>query len=157
AIDADWDLFGRLQQQNAFLGEYSPANRLSGRIRTGLAQAADDVIERYRNSSDPTLQNFDWQKAVVCLRHLLEMDRSDRDVQGKLALCNGYENLMRGSGHAAQSNFEEAVALLPRSPDPHLALARFYVYSEKNIGKAVAQFDEAQRLGHKPGPREIEQ
>jgi len=167
AIDADWDLFGRLRQQNAFLGEYSPVDKLSPHLRAGLAQAADDVIERYRDSSDPSIQHFDWKKSEACLRHLLEMDHNDQAVRGKLALCNGYVNLMRAdseaeadrhaSEQAAQSNFEEAAALLPRSPDPHLGLARIYVYSVKNIGKAVAEFDEAQRLGHQRGPREMEQ
>ncbi len=48
-------------------------------------------------------------------------------------------------------------ALLPRSPDPHLGLARIDVYSLKNIGKAMAELHEAQRLGFEPGPREMEE
>ncbi len=46
---------------------------------------------------------------------------------------------------------------MPRSPDPHLGLARIYVYSEKNVGKAMAELHAAERLGFRPGPREIEQ
>ena len=50
-----------------------------------------------------------------------------------------------------------AASLMPRSPDPHLGLARIDVYSLKNIGKAMAELHEAQRLGFEPGPREIEE
>ncbi len=166
-IDADWDLFQRIQRQNAFLGGFSPANRLSTSMRAGLIGAADEVIERYRNNSNPNIQDFDWPKAVVCLRHAIELERNDRVARGKLALCNGYVNLVRANSEqpdqrgaamqAAVENFQESVSLLPRSPDPHLGLARIYVYSLKNIGKALAELHEAQRLGFQTGPREIEQ
>jgi serine/threonine protein kinase len=166
-INADWDLLGRLQRQNAFLGEFSPARKLSPALRTGLLQAADEIIDRYRNNSDPTIEDFDWRKAVVCLRHALEMNRSDRITEGKLALANGYVNLMLANSaqtdqrqtfvEAAQANFAEASTLLPHFPDPHLGLARVYVYYVKNVGKAIAELHEAQRLGFQPGPRESEQ
>ncbi|MBZ5611698.1 MAG: protein kinase [Acidobacteriia bacterium] len=156
-INADWDLLQRIQRQNAFLGGLSPATRLSGAVRSRLIDAADDVIERYRNSSDPAIQDFDWTKAAACLEHALEMDGSDRTARGKLALANGYASLVRGHSQAAQANFEEARSLMPRSPDPHLGLARIYIYAENNIGKAMAELHEAERLGSRPGPREMEQ
>ena len=84
------------------------------------------------------------------------MDRNDRSSQGKLALCHGYENLEHAE-HIAQADFEKAVTLMPRSPDPHLGLARIDVYALKNIGKAMAELHEAQRLGFEPGPREMEE
>jgi hypothetical protein len=84
-----------------------------------------------------------------------------------LELCNGYLNLERANSEqpeqrpalveAARANFQESVSLIPRSPDPHLGLARIYVYSLKNVGKAIAELHEAQRLGFQPGPREMEQ
>ena len=166
-INADWDLFGRLQRQNAFLGELSPAGKLAPSVRAGLLQAADDVIDRYRNNSDPAIEDFDWKKAVVCLRHALEMNRTDRVAEGKLALANGYVNLIRANSgqpdqqrtfvDAAQANFVEASTLVPRFADPHLGLARIYVYYLKNVGKAIAELHEAQRLGFQSGPRETEQ
>ena len=135
--------------------------------RSAFLQAADEIIERYRNNSDPAIRDFDWPKAAVCLDHALEMDRNDRAAQGKLALANGYINLIRAdseqgdarsaSSRAAQENFQEAVALIPRSPDPHLGLARIYVYSVKNIGKAMAELHEAAGLGFQAGPRELEE
>ena len=157
AINSDWDLLQRIQRQNAFLGDYSPAKQLSAAMRSNLLQAADEVIERYRNNSDPIIQNFDWPKAIVCLQHALEIDRDDRAARGKLALCTGYVNLIRQSVGKAQENFQEACSLIPRAPDPYLGLARIYVYSSKNIGKAVAELHEAERLGFQPGPRELEQ
>jgi hypothetical protein len=166
-INADWDLFGRLQRQNAFLGHFSPTNRLSPSLRANLLQAADDVIDRYRNNSDPAIEDFDWQKAAVCLRHALELDRNDHSAQGKLALVNGYVSLVRANSgqheqramfvDAAQANFTEASKLIPQAADPHLGLARIYVYYVKNVGNAIAELHEAQRLGFQRGPREAEQ
>ena len=165
-IDANWKLYQQLQQRNAFLGEFSPANRLAAPMRASLLHAADDVIERYRNSSDPLIEDFDWQKAAVCLRHILEADHGDRGAEGRLALCDGYLTLERASSdHAserqasadqARTKFQEAVSLIPNAPDAHLALLRIYVYSLKNVGKAVAELHEAQRTGFEPGPREME-
>jgi len=161
-INRDWDLLQRVERQNAFLGGFSPASHLAANVRTSFLQAGNEVIERYRNNSDPRIQDFDWPKAALCFTHLLEMDRNDRSAQGKLALCHGYENVLRAdsdaaSVHAAQADFEDAVSVTPSSPDPHLGLAHIYVYSLKNIGKAVAELHQAQRLGFEPGPREAEE
>jgi eukaryotic-like serine/threonine-protein kinase len=166
-INADWDLFQRIQRQNKFLGDFSPVTRIAPRLRWSLLQTADEIIEGYRNNSNPEIQDFDWGKAVVCLRHALEMDPSDRAARGKLAVANGYVNLVRANAgdseqrrpltQAALASFQEAVPLIARSPDPHLGLARIYVYSLKNTGKAVAELHEAVRLGFQPGPREIEE
>jgi hypothetical protein len=155
-INRDWDLLQHIQKQNAFLGGHSPAIGLAANVHAALLEAGNEVIEGYRNNSDPRLQDFDWPKAALCFTHLIELDRNDREAQGKLALCHGYENLGHAE-HAAESDFEEAAALIPRSPDPHLGLARIFVYSSKNIGKAMAELHEAQRLGFVPGPREIEE
>jgi Protein kinase domain len=155
-INRDWDLLQRVQRQNAFLGGMSPAIRLASNVRAALLQAGDEVVEGYRNNSDPRIQSFDWPKAAVCFTHLIEMDRKDRSLQGKLALCHGYENLERAV-HQADADFEEAVALVPRWADPHLGLARIDVYALKNIGKAMAELNQAERLGFRPGPREMEE
>jgi len=155
-INRDWDLLQRVQRQNAFLGGVSPATRLASNVHAALLEAGDEVIEGYRNNSDPRIQDFDWTKAALCFTHLIEMDRGDRAAQGKLALCHGYQNLERDQ-RAAQADFENAGSLLPRSPDPHLGLARMDVYALKNIGKAMAELHAAQRLGFELGPRETEE
>jgi eukaryotic-like serine/threonine-protein kinase len=155
-INRDWDLLQRVQRQNAFLGGMSPAIRLASNMRAALLEAGDAVIEGYRNSPDPRIQDFDWPKAEVCFTHLIEMDRNDHASRGKLALCHGYENLEHGQ-RIAQADFENAVSMMPRSPDPHLGLARIDVYALKNIGKAMAEFHQAERLGFALGPRENEE
>src|SRR5215472_1155351 len=85
------------------------------------------------------------------------MERPDRGVEGRLALCEGYLSLEQGSPDAALAKFQDSVSLTPRAADPHLGLARIYVYSLKNAGKAMAEMHEAERLGFQPGPREIEE
>jgi tetratricopeptide (TPR) repeat protein len=156
-INEHWNLFGRIQRQNAFLGGLSPAAKLSVGMRSRLLEAADAVIDGYRSSSDPAIEHFDWAKAAACLEHALEMDASDRIARGKLALATGYASLARGHAPAAEANFQEARTLMPRSPDPHLGLARIRIYSEKNVAKAVAELHAAEQLGFRAGPRELEQ
>ncbi len=155
-ITADWNLYKKLERDNAVLG---PISRYHQQFRANLVAAADDVIERYANSSNPNLGDFDWKKARFCLTHALEMDASDHAAKGKLALSNGYLSLLQDPPEqkAAKSSFEEAASYLPRSPDPHLGLARLYIYSLRKMGSAVAEFHQAERLGFKLGPREMEQ
>ncbi len=155
-INRDWDLLQHVQRQNAFLGGISPAGRLGANVHAALLEAGNAVIDGYRNNSDPRVQDFDWSKAALCFTHVIEMDRNDRSSEGKLALCHAYENLERDQ-HAALADFDGAATLMPRSPDPHLGLARIDVYALKNIGKAMAELHEAQRLGFELGPREIEE
>jgi serine/threonine protein kinase len=161
-IDADWSLYKELKQRNLPLGRYSPVVWLSEPLRSGFLTAADEVIERYRNSSDPSIGDFDWQKARVCLQHAAELDGTGAAVKGKLALCDGYIALVPSPQNSqaasrAKASFEEAVADLGRSPDPHLGLARIYVCNFHNVGRAVAELSVAERLGFKAGPREFEQ
>ena len=158
-IDADWKLYNQLRQRNLPLGRYSPVGWLKEPLRAGLLTAADDVIEQYRNSANPSAADFDWRKAQVCLTHALELDGASGMAKGKLALCNGYLALLAKpqSTIQAKASFEEAARYLPRSADPHLALARLYVYNFRNVGGALAELSVAERFGFKPGPRETEQ
>jgi serine/threonine protein kinase len=155
-IVSDWNLYKRLERESSYL---SPISAIREPFHSSLLAAADDVIERYTNSADPNVADFDWKKAQLCLTRALEIDKSDNSAKGKLALCNGYLSLLAEppSPAAAKANFEEAVSYIPRSPNPHLALARIYVYSVRNMGSAVAEFHQAERLGFKLGPREMEQ
>ena len=164
-INADWALFKTLEQRNVpakFLGIFSPVTWLSQPLRTSYVSAADDVIERYRNKSNPLLNDTEWHKAQTALQHAAELDGSDPAIKGKLALTNGYLALLKNpqteqTALQAKASFEEALSYLPRSPDPHLALARLYIYNFRNIGRALAEFSNAERFGFRAGPREFEQ
>jgi len=161
-INADWNLYKTLEERNVPLGRFSPVTWLSHSLRSAYLVAAEDVIERYRNSSNPSLNDYDWQKAKVCLQYAASLNGSDPGATGKLALTNGYLALLETPRTSeiyskAKSFFEEAASALPRSPDPHLGLARIYVYGFHNVGRAVAELSDAERLGFKAGPRESEQ
>ena len=131
--------------------------------------AADKVLDSYASSADPSLHDFDWQKAEVCLARAVELGGGDDRTLGKLALSRGYavlERLMGGQYSEtaatqmrlnARDLFANAALELPRDPAPHLALARLYVYSLPNIDQAMTEFASAERLGAMLGRREIEQ
>jgi tetratricopeptide (TPR) repeat protein len=53
--------------------------------------------------------------------------------------------------------FDQAASLLPNAPDPYLGLARLYVYSFRDLDKAIEEWDKAEQRHYKLGPREIEQ
>ncbi|HWB96604.1 MAG TPA: hypothetical protein VG672_07880, partial [Bryobacteraceae bacterium] len=57
----------------------------------------------------------------------------------------------------ARADFSEAAYYLRLWPDPHLALARVYVYSLLDAERAMSEFRSAERLGYRLKPREIEQ
>jgi serine/threonine protein kinase len=160
-INADWDSYRKLKQRDSFLGRFSPAVSQGESLRTSFLSAADDLLDDYRNSSDESLSDFDWEKAQVLERYALEIQPNDRKAQGRAALIDGFLNLSRNpnlpKAAASEPDFQKAAKLLPRDPDPHLALARLYVYSYQNIGRAMAELHLAERLGLKLGPREAEE
>lgn len=160
-ITADWNLYKKLEHDNNFLGQFSPMNGVAQNFRAKLMTAADEVFERYRNSSDASLSDFDWSKARLALTYARQLNAADREAHGKLALCDGYLNLIQNpklpKAQWSETDFQIAAADLPHSPDPHLALARLYTYTFRNAGKAKSEFTEAERRGFRPGPRELKQ
>lgn len=160
-ITEDWNPLQRLSQQRPILASFSTVPELRSQMRTRLLAAADAVIMKYRDSSDPALPNFEWAKARAALMYALDLDPSDRDARGKLALCEGYLNLIVNpqlpKAGQSETNFQIAAADLPRSPDPHLGLALFYARVFRNAGKTAAELIEAERRGFRRGPRESEQ
>jgi eukaryotic-like serine/threonine-protein kinase len=132
-------------------------------------KAADQVLDEYRTSADPSLNDFDWQKAEVCLARAVELGSGDANTRGKLALAEGYAVLERLGGaqytdaaaarlrEHARERFANAAMQMPGDPAPHLALARLYVYSRPSVEQALTEFQTAAKLGAVLGPREIEQ
>jgi len=160
-IEADWELYEKFRRESAFLGPLSPVSWLSGPFQKKLVATADTIIESYQASSDPVLANFDWGVARASLAYALRIDPSDRAARGKLALCEGYINLMRNPKlpRAEHSivHFKMAASDLSQSPIPDLALARVYTYAFRDAGQALGYFSQAERRGFRLGPREFEQ
>ena len=131
--------------------------------------SADRILDSYRTSPSPSLAEFDWQKAEICLARAVQLGVNDDRTAAKLALARGYATLERlneavysetaAAGQKVKARDEFALAALkaPSDPAPHLALARVYVYSLPDAEKAMAEFAAAERLGALPGSREIEQ
>jgi eukaryotic-like serine/threonine-protein kinase len=136
-------------------------------------KTADQVFDDYSTSTDPSLDDFDWQKAEVCLARAVDLGSKDAGTRGKLALAKGYALLERLNGgqysdaaakrlrSSAQALFAGAALEMARDPAPHLALARLYVYSGPNgspkVEQAMSEFAMAENSGAVLGRREIEQ
>jgi len=95
------------------------------------------------------------------LAHALELDPGDETIRGKLRLVEGHIDRINGGAHhnaatlnEAVEKFNEAQQLLPQSPDPQLGLSNLYVYGFKDIDRAYAALQEAERRGYKLGHRE---
>ena len=131
--------------------------------------SADRILDSYRTSASPSLSEFDWQKAEICLARAVELGAADDHTRAKLALARGYATLERLNANLyseaaatvqklkARDEFALAALKAPSDPAPHLALARLYVYSLPDAAKAMAEFAAAERLGAAIGSREIEQ
>jgi serine/threonine protein kinase len=158
-IESEWRLYRRLEQTHSYLGGFSPVPRLADSLRTRLIAAGDDTLEAYRDSTDPDISRVDWDKARLCFRHALDMEPASNELKGKLAVAEGYLRLTSQPSlpAAALESFRQALPLLPKSPDPHLGLARIYVYTLHNLGLASVELHAAERAGYKLGPREFEQ
>jgi serine/threonine protein kinase len=160
-LASDWGLYQSLKDRNSLLGPFSPVVWAETALRDNLIAAGDNILDGYRTSSDTRLSDFDWSRARMCLRHASEIDPSDAKVKGKLAIADGYFNMVQYPRPPRASlsidNFRQAASYLPKSPDPHLGLARLYVYGFRNIGEAMPEFQQAERLGYQLGPREATQ
>jgi hypothetical protein len=133
------------------------------------SEPAEAIMAAYESTTDPALDDFDWPKAEILLEHALAAGDARARTAGKLALAKGYATLERlasgdySGGAAAQmsaearANFAKAEAALSSDPAPHLAMARLYVYTLPDTGKAMEEFGAAEKLGATLGRREIEQ
>jgi len=130
---------------------------------------AERSLAAYRDSDDPALDHFDWYKAEIYLERAMALGDASARTQGELVLAKGYATLERLAGGSypegaaaqlrakARADFASAVEKLPDQADPHLAMARLYVYALPDAAKAMQEFAAAGRLGGRLGSREIEQ
>jgi hypothetical protein len=91
------------------------------------------------------------------------MRASLRYVEGHLHRINGEAQKARGEATASRqlaeavSAFREAAALRPDWPDPHLGLARTFIYGIDDIDRGAEATRVAQQLGYTIGVRETAQ
>ncbi|MBV8867242.1 MAG: hypothetical protein JO210_17730, partial [Acidobacteriaceae bacterium] len=160
-LASDWELYQTVRHRSWWWGEFFQTENLAARFHANLLASADKLIEGFRYASEDQPGTFNWPAARLCLVHALEIDPLNKAARGELHLCDGYLDLQRKSQpsglNASLQEFRQAETLLPRSPDPHLGLARAYIYGLHNVGAALAEFHQAVQLGYKLGPREMEQ
>jgi hypothetical protein len=130
---------------------------------------AETIIGAYRRSADPALDDFDWYKAEIYLERAVALGDASARTEGELALAKGYATLERLAAGSyseaaaaqlrgeARADFSIATEKMPDQADPHLAMARLYVYALPDVAKAMREFAAAERLGARLGSREIEQ
>jgi tetratricopeptide (TPR) repeat protein len=156
--DAIWNRWADISKNNPqAMALFGPRRSVKKR----LVAAADRVIETYRNSDRQPVYENDWKHARQELAHAMELDPGDETVRGDMRLCEGQIDRINGISHhnaallnEAVQKFEDAQQLLPHSPDPELGLAHVYVYGLKDIDRAYAALQEAERRGYRLGNRE---
>ncbi|HXS96359.1 MAG TPA: serine/threonine-protein kinase [Candidatus Limnocylindrales bacterium] len=91
------------------------------------AATADAILQAYRESRNPRLQQFDWYKAEVLYERAVELGASDDATGAKLALTRGYAMLVRGGASRAQARAEflKAAGKLPWLPTPASTVSAF--------------------------------
>ena len=158
-VDSDWSLYQSWKHRYASLGRMSPASFLDASMRTRTAAAGNAVLDRFRDSTESGINQYDWERAKTCFSHLLEMEPGSPEWKGKLAAAEGFLQLSRVpvSPRNAEAKFREAIRFTPKLVAPHLGLAIIYVYDMRNTGLALAEFHAAENLGYRLGPRENEQ
>ena len=131
-------------------------------IKSRLVSSADSIINEYRNSDAPSVTESDWTRAHDVLAKALQIDPSDKNIRGKMYVCDAHVSRIRGTGKKdsgkliqdARSKFEQAAELMPKSPDPYLGLARLYVYNLRDVDRAEEALKAADKRGHELGRRE---
>jgi tetratricopeptide (TPR) repeat protein len=170
--------FGGLNDAWTQYGALADRSYLAGVGASGLGRAlvrqsqvlADRVIGNYRSPS-PTVREAQWESAADVLRRALAVEPGDVDIRASLRYVEGH--LHRIDGEAQKSRrqvpqaqrelaeavtaFRDAAALRPDWPDPHLGLARTFIYGLEDIDRGADAMNEAEKLGYRIGARETAQ
>jgi hypothetical protein len=130
-------------------------------LKDRLVRSADRVISEYRDIESNIVKESDWQRTRVILARALELDPGEKQIRGRLRLAEGHISRINAGGsnqgqswNNAKAYFEEAKELMRNSPDPHLGLARLYIYAFQDTEKAEKELSDAERKGYRPGKRE---
>ena len=141
---------------------YLPAGLIDLRksLKQKFVAAADRVIDDYR-SETPRVAERQWEETLLYLSWALELDSTDRTVRAYKRYCEAHIDRINGEAHKqtrrlndALVKFHEAAALKRGWPDPHLGLARVYIYDLNDLDKGSAELEQAEKDGYKLGNRE---
>lgn len=157
-LNAAWVRYQELSDRNHLpLVLHTPRRRILER----LISTADQTILDFRNSETLTVTETDWLRAQAVLSKALRLEPNDREIRGKLFVCEGHIARIRGTSrllgkmlNESRAKFEQAREAMPKSPDPWLGLARLYVYSLKDVEKGEDALKAAAKRGHEIGRRE---
>lgn len=148
--DVATEAYKTLVSKSLFKWPLAPARNS---LRDRYVAEADRVIADYREASESTpVTTRDWRRAEHALNAAVSIAPSDT-IRGKLQLVDGFMKLRAGDLRTARGDFEQARALLPHSPDPHIGLAEIRM-RQSDLEQGEAELNEAKRNGFQPGRRE---
>jgi len=158
--DAVWKRYRQLGSRSFLrIGTFG----LSRDVKNWFVSSADELIADYR-SDTPVIRENEWIKAAGLLERAAWIAPGDRAIRARLLYCRGH--LARINAQAAKSrrpadaqrcfneatsSFEEAARLRPRWLDPHLGLARTYVYGLEDPEAAREALGRAEEDGYEFG------
>lgn len=170
--------FGGMNDAWAQYGALVDRSYLAGIGTGGLGRAlvrqsqvlADRVIGNYRSPA-PTVREAQWESAAAVLRRALTLAPGDSAMQASLRYVEGHLHRIDGEAQKSRkqvqpaqrelaeavSAFREAAALRPEWPDPHLGLARTFIYGMDDIDRGADAMNQAEKLGYRIGARETSQ
>ena len=150
------------QYQQLASRSYVPAGLIDLRksLKQRFVAAAERVIADYR-SDTPRVAERQWEETLLYLSWALELDSNDRTVRAYKRYCEAHIDRINGEARKltkrlndALLKFREAAALKHGWPDPHLGLARVYIYDLNDLEKGSAELQEAEKDGYTLGNRE---
>ncbi len=158
-FEAAWKQFQALDSRMHLPGMMWGVRRS---LKSRLVAAGDQVISEYRDSESPSVKYTQWKQARALFDHALEIDPGDDGVRGRIRLTEGHMSRIEAARspsrvkllNTAAAKFNEAAALLKRSPDPYLGLARLYAYELNDVERAEEALRQAAKYGHPTGTRE---
>ncbi len=149
--DAAWDRYEQLKQRSP-TGLSTLVVRLP--LEKLLLERCQGTADEYRDSDAPRVREGDWVRCKRLMQHARELDPADRKAAAMLSYADGHILRINKKDPEAIAAFQRAAALNPKWPDPHLGMARVYIYSLRDFDRGTSELERAESLGHKPGKRE---
>ena len=130
---------------------------LRGPLGRLLLDSCQKVADEYRNSDTPKIREGDWQRCKRFMLYARQLDASDKRAAAMLAYADAHILRINRKDVEAVSAFQRAASTDSRWPDPHLGMARVYIYGLKDFESGIQALKRAEDLGHRLGKRELAQ